>query len=140
LGFAIVGQTEVQSTFVLPFCFCSSLTEYYLAFVVIFDSSFSIGLQLWADGILFPHHRKALFVGRNRERPKKPSEFQQNYPKIPPLTANILGKKGEIAFKLNLLRDSFLRFQTLFEDSFFQNSNNIEPTNSDSFLPVRELV
>jgi hypothetical protein len=62
-GFAIVGLDGRTISSYTQFSFSSSLTEFYQSFVINFIKSFSIGLRFQADGILFPHHRKALFVG-----------------------------------------------------------------------------
>ncbi len=76
-GFAIVGLNGRTISSYTKFGFSSSLTEFYQSFVINFIKSFSIGLRFQADGILLPHHRKALFVVGNAVQRSKCFSCQQ---------------------------------------------------------------
>ena len=51
LGLALLGKTGVQSTTVLPFCFCSGLTEFHLAFCCYLQQQFFNWAAVPADVI-----------------------------------------------------------------------------------------
>ena len=68
MGFGVIGAGRCYLHLQQHGSTCSGLTVFNLAFVVIFNFSFSIGLWFRADVFQIPQHRKALNVGGNSKK------------------------------------------------------------------------